>query len=95
MRSEINQAYPPICIDWMVSESEDFSSPISSGQVYTSQEVGWSAKVEASGLQPYTKYNYVFQSCAGADLGRSLIGSFKTLPAPDAMPDSIRLAVFS
>jgi alkaline phosphatase D len=65
-----------------------------SGYATTTQEVEFSLKVEATGLQPYTKYYYRFQSCADAELGTSPVGSFKTLPDEDSTPEQIRIAFF-
>jgi alkaline phosphatase D len=66
-----------------------------SGYATTTQEIEFSVKVEAAGLQPYTKYYYRFQSCAAAELGTSPVGSFKTLPDEDTTPEQIRIAFFS
>lgn len=89
--------YPPICVEWMVSASEGFnsSSIVKSGKAYTSIDIDFTVKVEVDGLQPYKQYNYMFQSCTSAELGASDIGSFKTLPEADVIPDNIRIAVFS
>lgn len=57
-----------------------------------SQDVQFSIKVEATGLKAYTKYHYRFESCEGADLGVSRVGSFKTLPAEDQLLPQVRLA---
>lgn len=88
-------AYPPICLKYEVSTDPDFTTIVTSGTTQTTQDVRWSVKVEASGLQPYTVYYYQFYGCAGFDLGHSPVGTFKTLPAADASPEQIRLAFFS
>ena len=52
-----------------------------------------SFQVEASGLQPFTMYNYQFTVC-GSDR-TSPVGHTKTAPPEDADVDEIKLAVFS
>lgn len=53
-------AYPPICVNWIVSTGNTTSafqnSIVSHGQAITTQDVGYSVKVEAGGLKAYTKY---------------------------------------
>ncbi|KAI5479609.1 hypothetical protein MNV49_003346 [Pseudohyphozyma bogoriensis] len=91
-------AWPPICLHWIVSATNtDFSvdNSVQNGFVQTTEDVRYAVKVEATGLKPYTKYYYRFESCEGADLGVSPVGHFKTLPAPDDEATKIRLAVFS
>ncbi|KAK4055762.1 hypothetical protein OIV83_000309 [Microbotryomycetes sp. JL201] len=96
--ASVPNAYPPICLQWIVSASEgDFtkSSMVQNGYVTTTEDVRYSTKVEAINLKPFTQYYYRFESCEGADLGVSPVGSFKTLPKEDQMVDSLRFAVFS
>lgn len=61
----------------------------------TRWDVRFTVKTEVTGLEPYTKYNYRFISCSGADLGSSTVGSFKTLPNPGDDVSKIKLAVYS
>lgn len=91
-------AWPPICLAWIVSASPtDFSetSMVQNGFVQTSEDIRFSVKVEAINLQPYTKYYYRFESCEGADLGVSPVGIFKTLPADDVVVPELRVAFYS
>jgi hypothetical protein len=67
---------------------------VQNGFVQTTEDVRFAVKVEASDLQPYTKYFYRFESCEGPDLGVSPVGIFKTLPAEDDEIAQLRLAVF-
>ncbi len=48
----------PVCLNYAVSYAEDMSTPVTRGQVWTSSEVDYSAKVEAFGLQPWKEYYY-------------------------------------
>ncbi|KAK4699952.1 alkaline phosphatase D, partial [Phenoliferia sp. Uapishka_3] len=82
----------------VVSNSEtDFSiaSSVQHGYAQSTIDVRFAIKVEATGLAPYTKYYYRFESCEGADLGASPVGIFKTLPAEDDEVTSLRLAFYS
>lgn len=50
-------------------------------------------QVEATGLRPFTAYNYQFTVC-GSD-NTSPVGLTKTAPAEDADIDQLKFAVFS
>lgn len=92
-------AWPPICLQWVVAEQpDDFSeaSRVQNGYVQTTQDIQFSVKVEATNLKPYTQYYYRFESCESPDLGVSPVGAFKTLPDEnDDTTNKLRLAVFS
>jgi alkaline phosphatase D len=87
----------PICLHWIVTKKDGFnaSSWVQDGTVSTDVSLYYAAKVEATGLEPYTQYNYRFESCAGPALGTSIVGTFKTLPSETQTPPSIKMAVFS
>ncbi|KAI0140929.1 PhoD-like phosphatase-domain-containing protein [Hypoxylon sp. NC0597] len=88
----INADPSPICVDWMVfsNGSEDI---VSSGQAYTTSDIDYTIKVEATGLEPFTTYNYQFTIC-GSNVA-SPLGRTKTAPPADADVSELRLAVFS
>ena len=106
-----NPTQYPVCVHYVVSKSAtDFSraSSVADGYAQTTFDVGNSIKVEAVGLQPYTQYHYRFevrplsfgssdrhQACDNPDLGKSIVGSFKTLPGENDDVSKIRLAVYS
>ncbi|KAJ8078632.1 hypothetical protein PM082_012915 [Marasmius tenuissimus] len=47
----------PACVSFSVFRNEQLDgSPVASGEVFTSYDVDWTVKVEASGLEPDTKY---------------------------------------
>lgn len=95
---QVPNAWPPICLQWVVSTSAtnfNGSDVVSSGYVQTTEEVGFSVKVEATGLKPYTKYHYRFEGCEGPSQGVSKVGAFKTLPAEDDDSVTLRLATYS
>lgn len=40
----------PICVEWTISEQEDLQNATSSGKAYTSSDIDYTIKVEASGI---------------------------------------------
>ncbi|KAK7611225.1 PhoD-like phosphatase-domain-containing protein [Phyllosticta paracitricarpa] len=89
----ISVSTAPICVEYRVSTDENIENVVSSGTAYTSSDVDYTVKVEACGLEPFTRYYYQFRVC-GTD-HTSPIGRTKTAPATnDEVPD-IALAVYS
>ncbi|KAI1143476.1 PhoD-like phosphatase-domain-containing protein [Hypoxylon sp. FL0543] len=88
----INADPSPVCVEWRVfaSGGEDV---VSSGEAYTTSDIDYTVKVEATGLQPFTLYNYQFTIC-GSNV-TSPLGRTKTAPAEDADVSELRFAVFS
>jgi alkaline phosphatase D len=82
-----------VCVDYQVSESEDFSDVCSKGRAYTSSDVDYTVKVEAKGLQPFTRYYYQFTVCDSDK--KSVLGRTKTAPAVDDHVANVGLAVYS
>ncbi|KAI1814111.1 alkaline phosphatase-like protein [Poronia punctata] len=90
------QADPnPICVDWAVAPEHGLrsSAAVSSGRAYTTSDIDYTVKVEATGLQPFTTYNYQFTVCNSNVT--SLVGRTKTAPAKNADVPEVKLAVFS
>ena len=83
----------PVCVEYQVSLTDDFADLAASGTAYTSSDVDYTVKVEAKGLQPFTRYYYQFNVC-GSDY-KSMLGRTKTTPAPDDMSSEVGLAVYS
>lgn len=77
-----------LALDWEMSESEDFSSPVASGQVETNSGRDFTVKVDVNGLDAGRQYFYRF----GLGSQYSPIGRTKTA-TKDA--DSLRLAIVS
>ncbi|CAA7271763.1 unnamed protein product [Cyclocybe aegerita] len=72
----------PICLSYKISTSKTLSeNVIDSGEAFTSYDVDWTIKVEATGLHADTKYIYQFSDCATKAL--SPIGSTRTIASPD------------
>ncbi|KAI1300350.1 alkaline phosphatase-like protein [Xylaria venustula] len=85
----------PICVDWAVfpEGGENSSTVISSGKAYTTSDIDYTVKVEATGLEPFTTYNYQFTIC-GSNV-KSIVGRTKTAPTADADVSEVNFAVFS
>ncbi|KAL8942146.1 MAG: hypothetical protein Q9216_001831 [Gyalolechia sp. 2 TL-2023] len=88
----------PICVDWKVMRAAGNATgnntlPVSSGTAYTTADIDYTIKVEATGLSPFTAYSYQFTVC-GSD-NTSPIGLTKTAPAYEADIDQLKFAVFS
>lgn len=83
----------PICVAWRISDRSDMAMPVGNGQVYTSSDIDYTVKVEASGLKPFTQYYYQFNVCGSTNY--SPIGKTKTAPRPDDEVTEIGLAVYS
>lgn len=83
----------PVCVNWRVSADPDMVGIVSSGQVYTSSDIDYTVKVEATGLEPFTQYYYQFNVC-GSD-NYSMIGKTKTTPRPGDKSAAVSLAVYS
>jgi alkaline phosphatase D len=83
----------PVCVEYVVSESEDLSDPVTDGKAYTSSDIDYTIKVEAKDLEPFTAYYYQFSVC-DSDV-KSPIGRTKTAPTADDDVTSMGLAVFS
>ena len=66
---------------------------VNSGMAYTTSDVDYTVKIEATGLQPFTNYYYQFSVC-GADK-KSTVGRTKTTPNPDDDTSALNLAVYS
>ena len=83
----------PVCVEFKVAQTSDFSDVESSGTAYTSSDVDYTVKVEASGLQPFTRYYYQFNVCGSDNM--SPLGRTKTAPAPNDYCSKVGLAVYS
>jgi alkaline phosphatase D len=83
----------PICLDWKVTTKAGGSgNAVASGKAYTTSDIDYTVKVEASGLQPFTTYYYQFTVCGSKK--SSSVGRTKTAPAEDS-EQPIGLAVYS
>ncbi|KAL8972884.1 MAG: hypothetical protein Q9197_002580 [Variospora fuerteventurae] len=84
----------PVCVDWKVMQAAGNSNiSVASGRAYTTGDIDYTVKVEATGLRPFTAYNYQFNVCGSNNT--SPVGLTKTAPAEDADVDELKFAVFS
>ncbi|KAI0035945.1 PhoD-like phosphatase-domain-containing protein [Vararia minispora EC-137] len=91
----------PICLSYVVFDNVDLSGyPVHSGEAYTSYDVDFTVKVEATGLAPDTQYFFQFADCT--DPGSvSPVGKTRTLSNADTPAERVNggnnltLAVFS
>ena len=75
----------PVCLSYEVfSNAQLEGRPVSSGQAFTSYDVDFTVKVEATGLKPDTQYWYVFKDCTNADTV-SPVGRTRTFASPNSM----------
>ncbi|KAJ3857001.1 PhoD-like phosphatase-domain-containing protein [Lentinula lateritia] len=91
----------PACLSFAISISPDLQrEPIDTGEAFTSYDVDWTLKVEATGLTPDTKYFFQFSDCTNSS-SVSPVGTTRTLPSPDTPAEEVNggnpitLAVFS
>jgi alkaline phosphatase D len=69
----------PICVEYSIFDSASRSkNAVNSGQAFTSYDVDWTVKVEATGLKPDTKYFYQFADCTNPST-ISTVGRTRTL----------------
>jgi len=80
-----------IAVTWEIAEDEAMKKVIGSGTVIATPQLGHTVHVEARGLQPDRWYWYRFR--AGDAV--SVIGRTRTLPAADAVPSRLKLAIAS
>ncbi|KAL1744013.1 PhoD-like phosphatase-domain-containing protein [Schizophyllum fasciatum] len=87
----------PVCVSYAISAFEDLSSPLDSGSAFTSYDVDFTVKVEATGLPADTVLYYQFADCTDGK-STSPVGRTRTLPSPDGAVnngDPLTLAVYS
>lgn len=83
----------PVCVEFKVAQDPEFKAVESSGTAYTSSDIDYTIKVEASNLTAFTRYYYQFSVC-GSNI-TSEVGRTKTAPAPNDYVTKIGLAVYS
>ncbi|KAK2797673.1 hypothetical protein FQN50_009097 [Emmonsiellopsis sp. PD_5] len=84
----------PVCVEYKVAVDEEMRRAVTGGTVWTSSDVDYTVKVEATGLKPYTTYYYQFNVCNSKKT--SPIGRTKTTPRENQkLKKDVNLAVFS
>ncbi|KAL0946852.1 hypothetical protein HGRIS_013019 [Hohenbuehelia grisea] len=91
----------PVCVSFKISTSPNLDDPIiDSGEAFTSYDVDFTVKVEATGLTADTKYFFQFADCTNPQTV-SPIGATRTFSGPDTPADEVNggkpltIAVFS
>ncbi len=87
--AKVRDADTAVNLEWEVAADNTFAVPVARGTVTTGPEVGFTVKVDATGLQPGTEYFFRFKSLAAT----SPVGRTRTLPT--GAPSAVRLAVLS
>ena len=91
-----SNAGTPTKVGWQVATDNGFKNVVSSGSVTTSKNDDQTVKVEAKGLQPYTRYFYRFVIADGPYKGQvSSVGKTLTAPGADEDTSKLRIALFS
>ncbi|KAL4948028.1 PhoD-like phosphatase-domain-containing protein [Aspergillus filifer] len=83
----------PICVAYSVFSDEEGIEVVDAGEAYTSSDVDYTVKVEASGLEPFTNYWYQFHVCDSENV--SPLGRTKTAPREGDDVDEVKIAVHS
>ena len=74
----------PICVSYAIYADQELEGePLSSGDAFTSYDVDWTVKVEATGLKPDTIYYYRFADCTNSETV-SDTGRTRTLSSSDS-----------
>ncbi|KAI0082795.1 hypothetical protein K474DRAFT_1687863 [Panus rudis PR-1116 ss-1] len=91
----------PICLSWKIFNNAGLKGKaIDSGEAYTSYDVDWTLKVEATKLQPDNHYWFQFADCTHPSTV-SPIGATRTISHPDTPASKVNggkpltMAVFS
>lgn len=92
-QDQIRVSTAPICVAWKIASDKAISQVLSSGQAYTSSDVDYTVKVEATNLAPFTQYYYQFSVCNSNVT--SPIGRTKTTPNADDSVTAISVAIYS
>lgn len=83
----------PVCLSYTVGTDEELSNVVTEGKAYTSSDIDYTVKVEATGLEAFTQYYYQFSICDSDN--KSPLGRTKTAPKRDDDVTGVGVAVFS
>ena len=83
----------PVCLNYVVATDQALSDVVDHGTVYTSSDVDYTVKVEATGLDAFTYYYYRFSVCKSNN--STPIGRTKITPAAKDNVSSVSLAIYS
>ncbi|OAG11648.1 alkaline phosphatase [Paraphaeosphaeria sporulosa] len=83
----------PVCVEYQVGADKNFTSIIDKGTAYTTSDIDYTVKVEATNLEPFTQYYYQFNVCGSSK--KSPLGRTKSSPRADDDVTKVGLAVYS
>ncbi|HET7822974.1 MAG TPA: alkaline phosphatase D family protein [Ornithinibacter sp.] len=81
----------PLQVHWEVARDEGFRDVVAKGHVKTSADSDHTVKVDVTGLKPYTRYHYRFESRGE----RSPVGHTRTAPDVAGEVHALRFALVS
>ncbi len=81
----------PAVVTWTVYSDEALQKPVMTGKATTSPDTAHTIHAEVHGLKPDRIYWYRFEAMGG----QSRVGKARTLPLPDAKPQSLSIAFAS
>ncbi|KAI0797673.1 PhoD-like phosphatase-domain-containing protein [Abortiporus biennis] len=91
----------PVCVSWKIFNNQQLQGkPIDSGEAFTSYDVDFTLKVEATGLSADSKYFFQFADCTNPSTV-SPVGATRTISHPNTPASQVNggkpltLAVFS
>ncbi len=74
----------PVCVSFKIFDNPGLKGrPIDSGEAFTSWDVDFTVKVEATGLKAESSYWYQFADCTAPN-STSVVGATRTLPHPNS-----------
>jgi alkaline phosphatase D len=82
-----------VCLNWVIASDKNLTKVANKGTAYTTSDIDFTVKVEATRLRPFTTYYYQFTQCGTSN--RSPVGRTKSAPRPDDDVSKIGLAVYS
>ncbi|KAL4868451.1 hypothetical protein BDV12DRAFT_209260 [Aspergillus spectabilis] len=83
----------PICVEYRVFADKNGRRVVDKGRAFTSSDIDYTVKVEATGLKPFTNYWYQFNVCGSDNV--SPLGRTKTSPSAKQRTEEVKLAVHS
>ncbi|KAF9452394.1 alkaline phosphatase [Macrolepiota fuliginosa MF-IS2] len=90
----------PVCVSFKIGTTQDLGSPVDSGEAFTTYDIDFTVKVEATGLKPDTKYFFQFVDCTNPTIA-SPVGMTRTVASINTPAEQVNggkpltLAVFS
>ncbi|KAL4779833.1 PhoD-like phosphatase-domain-containing protein [Aspergillus varians] len=86
-----NASAHPICVEYRMFSDKGADEVVDKARAFTSSDIEYTVKFEATGLKAFTPYWYRFNLC-GSD-NASPLARTKTLPSAEQNMDEIKLAV--